>query len=310
VTETKGNKVVNPIRQRKQLIARRWCFFVLMVFAMLLYLFWSNVHCGSFGRILSWVVFGVWLFTIVQVLYCKFFPPIVTPLMVRRYFQQCTTKGANSRSQWKYVPIKEISPYLINAVDVAENAGLYVYCRGFLFFALSRAYLHNQKNDTLWGGSTISQQTAKNCFLPHSRTLFRKIIEAYYVVLIELFWGKKHIMECYLNIIEYGRGIYGCEAASQYYFHHSAASLNANEAVLLAATLPSPLSANPDRHTTDYDDRVAMLKSRLQIRKPIDWNARYEDMDIQKIAEGNRGLFFFIKWWCLHQTNGVKFQNK
>ena len=310
MTETKGNKEASQIRQRKQLIARRLCFFVLMVFAIFLYLFWSNTHCGSFGRILSWVVFGVWLFTIVQVLYCKFFPPIVTPLMVCRYFQQRMTKGANVRFQWKYVPIEEISPYLINAVDVAENMGLFLYSRGFLFKALCWAYTLNNTGSGLRGGSIIVQQTAKNCFLPHSRTLLRKLIEAYYVILIELIWSKKRIMEYYLNIVEWGKGIYGCEAASQHYFHHSAASLTRNEAVLLAAALPWPLRANPHNHTPYYDERVIKTHVRLRDHEPIDWDARYEDMDIQKIAEGNRGLLFFVKWWCLRQMKGVKSQNK
>ena len=297
----KKYKNADSIRQRKLLIARRWCFFALMVIAIFMYVFWSNTHCGSFGRSLSWIIFGLWLVPLVQVLYCKFFPPIVTPLMVHRYFQQRKAGKSDVRIRWQYVPIEEISPYLINAVDVAENMGLFMYDRGFLFFALSRAYLHNQTDDTLWGGSTLSQQTAKNCFLPHGRTWFRKIIEAYYVVLIELFWGKKHIMESYLNIVEYGKGIYGCEAASQHYYHHPAANLNIDEAVRLAATLPCPLMANPNKHTPYYDSSVENIRNWLQTHKPIDWNARYEDMDIQKIAEGNRGLYFFSKWLCLRQ---------
>ena len=301
MTETKGNKEASPIRQRKQLIARRWCFFVLMVFAIFLYLFWSNTHCGSFGRILSWVVFGVWLFTIVQVLYCKFFPPIVTPLMVCRYFQQRMTKGANVRFQWKYVPIEEISPYLINAVDVAENMGLFLYSRGFLFKALCWAYTLNNTGSGLRGGSIIVQQTAKNCFLPHSRTLLRKLIEAYYVILIELIWSKKRIMEYYLNIVEWGKGIYGCEAASQHYFHHSVKTISIEEAVLLAAMLSSPLNSDPNHQTDQYDSRIAKIEKYIYDQPPTNWDQKSEEMDPVKLTEGDRGLFYFFKWWCLRQ---------
>ena len=306
MSDTKDNKGATPIRRRKLLIARRWCFFVLMVLTIFFIVIWTNIHCGKFWNVLSWVIFGVWLYTLFQVLYCKFFPPIITPLMVKRYFQQRKTDGANVRFEWKYVPIEEISPFLINVVDVAENMSFFMYSRGFLFKALRWANLLNQESSTLRGGSIISQQTAKNCFLPHNRTLFRKIVEAYYVVLIELFWSKKHIMECYLNIVEFGKGIYGCEAASQHYFHHAAASLSADEATQLAAVLPWPLWANPDNHTPYYDSRVEKLRSRLQTHEPIDWNARYEDMDIQKIVEGNRGLLFFVKWWCLQQIKKQK----
>lgn len=190
---------------------------------------------------------------------------------------------------------------MINVADTAENMGLFFYCRGFLFKALRQAYNLNKTCDTLRGGSVIYQQTAKNCFLPHNRTLFRKIVEAYYVVLMELFWSKKRIMEYYLNIIEFGKGIYGCEAASQHYFRHSAASLNEDEALLLAASLPWPLRANPNNHTPYYDRRILLLKKRLLSYEPIDWDAKYGDVDLQKIEEGNRGLVFFVKWWCLQQ---------
>ena len=306
MTVIKKYKNADAIRQRKLLIARRWCFFALMVIAIFMYVFWSNAHCGSFGRILSWIIFGLWLVPLVQVLYCKFFPPIVTPLMVHRYFQQRKAGKSDVRIRWQYVPIEEISPYLINAVDVAENMGLFMYSRGFLFYALRWAHTLNQMSPRLRGGSIITQQTAKNCFLPHSRTLLRKLVEVYYVVLMELFWNKKRIMECYLNIVEFGEGLYGCEVASQHYFQHSAAAITERESILLAATLPWPLSANPDKHTSYYDERISRISARLLEHEPIDWNARYEDLDSEKIKEGNRGLLFFVKWLCLQQIKSIQ----
>ena len=118
-------------------------------------------------------------------------------------------------------------------------------------------------------------------------------------------------MECYLNIVEFGAGIYGCEAASQQYFHHSAADLSEDEAVMIAASLSWPLHANPDNHTPYYDHYIELVKKKLQRHEPINWNAKYEDMDLQKLEEGNKGLLFFIKWWCVQQIrkNELKVEN-
>lgn len=287
------------MRRRKWLIVRRWCFFLVLMVALLSFALWMDATVGSLWNVLAWVLLLVWLLTVFQVLYCKFFPPIITPLMLRRYLQQ--RRKGEIHFEWQVVPINDISPLLVNAVNVAENKGLFLYSRGFLFIALRKAYLHNQTSTLLRGGSTIVQQTAKNCFLPHSRTLLRKVVEAYYVWLIELFWSKKRIMECYLNIIEFGDGIYGCEAACQHYFHHSAKSLTEHEAAMLAASLPSPRLTNPASHTPNYDRYTQSVLNAMHNHEDIDWNIRYEDMDMQKLEEGNRGLLFFVKWWCLQQ---------
>lgn len=267
--------------------------------ALLSFALWMDATVGGLWNVLAWVLLLVWLLTVFQVLYCKFFPPIITPLMLRRYLQQ--RRKGEIHFEWQVVPINDISPLLVNAVNVAENKGLFLYSRGFLFIALRKAYLHNQTSTLLRGSSTIVQQTAKNCFLPHSRTLLRKVVEAYYVWLIELFWSKKRIMECYLNIIEFGDGIYGCEAACQHYFHHSAKSLTEHEAAMLAASLPSPRLTNPASHTPNYDRYTQSVLNAMHNHEDIDWNIRYEDMDMQKLEEGNRGLLFFVKWWCLQQ---------
>ena len=210
------------------------------------------------------------------------------------------------RDGYRFVPLESISPHLVSAVDCSENSKLFAYCRGFRFRGLRKAYLSNQQGGALRGGSCISQQTAKNCFLPHSRNLFRKMVEAYYVVLIQLFWGKRRIMEVYLNIIEFGPGIYGCEAASQHYFHHSAASLSEHEAVLLAASLPWPLRANPDHHEPYFDRFVNVIHRRLQDYTPINWDTPLAELDLQCVEESNRGLLFFIKWVLLQKIKHNK----
>lgn len=188
------------------------------------------------------VLFGV---TLLQVALGRFLNPPLTPLMVQRFFQQ-----DNKHFERHYVSLDDISPNLVTAVVYSED-GLFMYHHGFDVKQMKQAYLGNRKGKRVRGGSTISQQTAKNAFLPHSRTMIRKAAEAYYTVLIEAIWGKRRIMEVYLNIIEFGDGIYGAEAASRHYFGHSAARLTRAEAAQLAATLPSPLKRNP-AHATPY----------------------------------------------------------
>ena len=306
VTRIKNSRFFNPILWRRLLNVAR-LFSVLLMIATIVFLFVLGFDYLEGGwRILLWVLLSLWLITIVQVVYCRFFNPIVTPLMIKRWFQQRRDPSRSVRFERKYIPISQISPYLINAADVAENMGFFQYSRGFLFKALCWAYKLNQTTDVLRGGSIISQQTAKNCFLSHNRNILRKVVEAYYVLLIELLWGKRRIMECYLNIVEFGDGIYGCEAASQHYFGHSAATLTEREAVLLAATLPGPLLANPAKTSPKYERRVEKIFTRLQTHEPINFDARYKDLDPEKIRVGNRGLMFFILWVILRKFIGLR----
>ena len=105
---------------------------------------------------------------------------------------------------------------------------------------------HRERGSEIRGCSTISQQTAKNCFTLCGKTWFRKGLETYYTVLIEKIWGKRRIMEVYLNVAEMGPGIFGIEAASQYYYHISASELTRADATALACCLPNPLYRNPE----------------------------------------------------------------
>jgi monofunctional biosynthetic peptidoglycan transglycosylase len=178
-----------------------------------------------------------------------------------------------------------------------------------MFDSLYYAYNHNKKSSTLRGGSTISQQTAKNCFLPHSRTLLRKVVEAYYVLLIELLWGKKRIMECYLNIIEFGDGIYGCEAAAQHYFHHSAEHLTRREAALLAACLPSPLKMNPGRPGPYLNRQASVVQGRKATYGRINLDARREDLNHKYLKQMDEGLLDFL-WWVISDGESLKPKKK
>jgi monofunctional biosynthetic peptidoglycan transglycosylase len=164
----------------------------------------------------------------------RFVPPPITYLMVQRL-----AEGRGLTKHWR--PLSEISPSLAQAVIAAEDARFCSH-NGFEFEAMRQALANNERRPTrLRGGSTISQQTAKNVFLWPDRSYVRKGLEAYYTVLIEGLWGKRRILEVYLNVAEWGPGTYGAEAAARRYFKVSAAELTREQSARLAAVLPSPL---------------------------------------------------------------------
>ncbi len=182
----------------------------------------------------------LWFFgiSIVLVVLFKWIPVPITPLMVTRVIEnKLDGKQAYLNHDWE--PLENISPNLQKAVIAAED-GYFLKHHGFDFKAMQKAFKSNQKGRKLKGGSTISQQTAKNVFLWQGRSYVRKGLEAYFTVLIELIWGKERIMEVYLNSIEMGDGIYGAEAASQHWYKKEAIYLSAREAAGIAAILPNP----------------------------------------------------------------------
>ena len=138
-----------------------------------------------------------------------------------------------------YVPMKAISPYAKLAVISSEDQ-LFPDHDGFDFKSIEKAMKHNQKSKSLHGASTISQQVAKNVFLWQGRSWIRKGLETYFTFMIELIWGKKRILEMYLNVSEMGKGVFGIEAAAHYYYNKPAASLTRLEAARIAACLPNP----------------------------------------------------------------------
>lgn len=178
----------------------------------------------------------LWFFalSVLSVIVFRFVPIPVTPLMLSRSVE-------NGFSGWKHnwVSIEEISPNLQLAVVASEDQN-FVNHNGFDFQAIEKAIEHNKKGKRKRGASTISQQTAKNVFLWEGRSWVRKGFEVYFTFLIEVFWSKQRIMEVYLNSIEMGDGIYGAEAASQYWYKKPAKKLSLREAAGIAAILPNP----------------------------------------------------------------------
>ncbi|MCZ8091673.1 monofunctional biosynthetic peptidoglycan transglycosylase [Flavobacterium sp.] len=176
--------------------------------------------------------------SILSVIIFKWVPVPITPLMITRAIDN-KMEGKDMILSHDWEPIENISPNLQKAVIASED-GNFLKHNGFDFNAMQKAFKSNQKGKRLKGGSTISQQTAKNVFLWQGRSYIRKGLEAYFTVLIELIWGKERIMEVYLNSIEMGNGVYGAEAAAQHWYRKSASDLTKKEAAGIAAILPNP----------------------------------------------------------------------
>lgn len=180
-------------------------------------------------------ILKVWiLLSIFGVIIFRFVPFPFTWLMFIRAFE---TDNYAWRYEW--VSISNISPNLLKAVVYSEDQKFYTHW-GFdfesIYHAANETITHNRKI----GGSTITQQTAKNAFLYPARSWLRKLLEAWFTIWIELIWSKERILEVYVNVIEMGNGIYGAEAAAQYYWKKPAKKLTAREAALIAACLPNP----------------------------------------------------------------------
>jgi monofunctional biosynthetic peptidoglycan transglycosylase len=188
-----------------------------------------------FARLLRWLlilVVAVLLLSVGWVFAYKFVDPPTTSLMLRDAIE-----GHSVAYSWR--DLDQIDPNMPRAVITAEDRDFCTH-NGFDMAAIRDAFERNQQGGTLRGGSTISQQTAKNAFLWVERSWVRKGLEAYFTFLIEQIWGKRRIMEVYLNIAETGIHTYGVEEGAKRYFGHGADSLSRREAAQIAAVLPSP----------------------------------------------------------------------
>ncbi len=189
----------------------------------------------------------------------RFLPVYITPLMVIRVAKQ-VFQGEKPRLYHSWVSFENISRHLPMAVIASED-NRFAEHHGFDFEAIRQAIEEKKKGKRQRGASTISQQTAKNVFLWPESSWLRKGLEAYFTVLIELFWSKERIMEVYLNSIEMGDGIYGAEAVALHHFNTTAKNLSEGESALIAASLPNPLRFNSGK-PSGY-----MLKRKTQIMR-------------------------------------------
>lgn len=195
-----------------------------------------------------------------SVIIFKWIPVPVTPLMITRAIEQ-KLDGKEMTCSHDWVTLEAISPNLQKAV-VASEDGNFLKHNGFDFKAMQKAFNNNNRGKKLKGGSTISQQTAKNVFLWQGRSYIRKGLEAYFTFLIELVWGKERIMEVYLNSIEMGNGVYGAEAAAKYWYKTDAKSLTKNQAAGIAAILPNPRkfkASNSSSYTEKRKGKIVQI---------------------------------------------------
>ena len=201
-------------------------------------------------------VLFVLLVTVGWVFLYRYVNPPVTPLMVMKYFGE----GQPIKKEWK--DYDEISGNMKLAVIAAEDQTYPVH-NGFDVDSIIDAIEDKQRGKRLRGASTISQQTAKNVFLWPSRTWTRKGAETYFTFLIETLWGKKRILEVYLNVMETGSGIYGTEKAAEVYFGKPAKRLTKGEAALIAAVLPNPERMSPGRPSGYVRERQAWIMGQM-----------------------------------------------
>ncbi|MBW6492633.1 MAG: monofunctional biosynthetic peptidoglycan transglycosylase [Lentimicrobium sp.] len=194
-------------------------------------------------RIIRFAVFFFFITTIFVTIIYRFIRPPITPLQLIRVAEQMSD-GEKISMKRKWVKLENISPQMLRAVIASEDNNFQKH-HGIDVEAVKKARELNKKRKRKLGASTISQQTAKNVFLWPDRTWLRKGLEVYFTGLIEIFWGKRRIMEVYLNVIEMGDGIYGVEMAAQKFFHKSAKNLSQHEAALIAAVLPNPRRWSP-----------------------------------------------------------------
>jgi monofunctional biosynthetic peptidoglycan transglycosylase len=198
-------------------------------------------------KIILWFV----IVSVAWVAVYRFVPPPITFTMIGN-----ALAGRGIHKDW--MPLDRIDPDMARAVIAGEDSGFCSH-HGFDFTAIEKAYRHNEKGGRIRGGSTISQQTAKNAFLIQSGGYVRKAFEAWFTVLIEAIWGKKRIMEVYLNIAETGIGTYGVNAGAQRYFGHDASHLTLTEAARIAAILPLPRkrgAIDPHGFTRRYGNSI------------------------------------------------------
>jgi len=218
-------------------------------------------------RILGWIlrlVLGFILLSLLMTLIYRFVPPPITLTQLGEM-----AHGHSVTKDW--MSLSEMDPDMARAAIAAED-GNFCSHHGFDFQAMEKAFQGNVSGKKLRGGSTISQQTAKNVFLWQGRSYLRKGLEAWFTVLIEHIWGKRRIMEVYLNVAETGLHTYGANAGSQRYFHHNASQLSAVEAARIAAILPQP----EERDAVDPSGRVLRYGNRILKRIGIVQRGGYD----------------------------------
>jgi monofunctional biosynthetic peptidoglycan transglycosylase len=191
------------------------------------------------GSALALAVLAVVLLAVLSVLALRWLDPPTSAFMLEARLAAWSAGERDYRTHYHWVDLEAISPQAALAVIASEDQQ-FPFHAGFDFKSIRAAVREHERGGKLRGASTISQQVAKNLFLWSGRSFARKGLEAAFTVLIEFLWPKERILEVYLNIAEFGRGIYGVQAAAQAFFHQDAAHLGSAQSALLAVVLPNP----------------------------------------------------------------------
>ncbi|TAH27523.1 MAG: monofunctional biosynthetic peptidoglycan transglycosylase [Cytophagales bacterium] len=233
----------------------------------------KNSSSGFLFSLLKWfnrLLIYFLISSVAAVLILRFVPVLFTPLMFTRVVEQ-VIEGRNIKLSKEWKSLSEVSDYLPQAVVASEDQ-LFLEHRGFDVASIKKAWQNNSKSKTkLKGASTISQQVAKNVFLWQGRSYLRKGFEAYFTVLIELFWSKQRIVEVYLNIVELGDGVYGVEAASQESFYKSAKNVSKSQAAMIAAVLPNPRKWSLKNPNAYIKKRQAWILRQMNNIGNVEW---------------------------------------
>jgi monofunctional biosynthetic peptidoglycan transglycosylase len=207
-------------------------------------------------------VLAIQFWFVVHIWYWAGHNPDMTAFMLSR-LERLREKDAKATLRHQWVPYQRISPHLKRAIIAAEDAKFLDH-EGFDWEAIQKAYEKNlKKGRIIAGGSTISQQLAKNLFLSGERTWWRKLQEAAITLMIETVLSKRRILEIYLNVIEWGNGVFGAEAAARNHFGVTAASLTPEQAARLAAMVPSPRRYGPGQNTAYLQRRTEVILARM-----------------------------------------------
>jgi monofunctional glycosyltransferase len=204
------------------------------------------------------LLLSLFLLSLGWVLLYKWVDPPVTMQMIKRRAEAGKAEKLKPYIQYRFVNLSEVSDEVPLAVMAAEDQRFLVH-HGFDFGAMQQAFKKNLDGKRIRGGSTISQQVAKNVFLWHGRSYFRKGVEAYFTFLIELFWSKRRIMEVYLNIAEMGDQVFGIEAAARTYYRTDPINITRRQAASIAAVLPNPVKYS----VTDPGPYVSKNRNRI-----------------------------------------------
>jgi monofunctional biosynthetic peptidoglycan transglycosylase len=229
----------------------------------------KNPLIKKISSILSKILLWFLMVTVLWVLVYRFINPPITLLMVQRNIER-NSADKPSKMQKEWVDFKDISNNMKRAAVSAEDQ-LFLKHIGFDVKAIEKAFQTNKKGKKIKGGSTISQQTAKNVFLWPGRSWVRKGFEAYFTLLIEILWSKERILEVYLNVIEMGDGVYGAEAAAQEYFGKSCRKLTRSQSALIAACFPNPRRWTPRKPTKYIKHRQYLILRNMKRLGPLDF---------------------------------------